>query len=177
VREESHREFTRRSDRIEELVSRIQNATDPAMRAVARELLAAVIELHGVALERILAAVRDLAGSEALLTGLAGDELVAGVLSLHGIHPVAIGTRVAQAIEKTQPYLRSHGGEVELESIENGVVRVRFKGACGHCSSSEATLKEAVEAAIYAAAPEIEAVIAASRPAPAQSEFVILESR
>jgi len=44
------REFSRRSERIEELVTRIESSGDPAMRAVASELLQGVVELHGVAL-------------------------------------------------------------------------------------------------------------------------------
>lgn len=170
------REFTRRSDRIEELVRRIEEAADPAMRAAARELLAAVIELHAAALDRILEAVRELAGGEAALEGLAGDELVAGVLSLHGMHPVPVATRVARAIESTAPYLRSHQGEAELESIEEGIVRIRFRGACGHCAGSEATLRQTLEAAILAAAPEIEAVMASADPGGTPPELVVLES-
>ena len=108
------------SDRIEELVSRIENTGDPAIRAVAQELLQAVIELHGVALERILDAVGDLPSGDAALSQIAADHLVSNVLSLHGIHPVAMEARVTTALEKAQPYLKSHGGNAELGSIEDG---------------------------------------------------------
>src|SRR5215469_4293721 len=104
------REFTRRSDRIEELVCRIENTGDPAIRAVAQELLQAVIELHGVALDRILDAVAELPNGANALRQIASDDLVSNVLSLHGIHPIALETRVAAALEKTRPYLESHGG-------------------------------------------------------------------
>ena len=173
---ESRREFARRSDRIEELVRRIESTGDPAMRAVAQELLQAVIELHGAALDRIIGAVAELPQGISALTSIAEDELVSNVLSLHGIHPVPIAERVAAALEKTQPYLQSHGGDVELESIENGVVRVRLKGACGHCSSSSATLKDAVEGAIYNAAPEVEAVLAESVASSPQPELEVLQA-
>ena len=174
---ESKREFSRRSDRIEELVTRIEKAADPAMRAVAQELLQAVIELHGVALDRIMAVVADLPQGESALAAISSDELVSNVLSLHGINPVPIETRVAAALEKTQPYLQSHGGDVELASIDKDVVRVKLKGACGHCSSSSETLRDAVESAIYNAAPEIATVVAESASATAQSDLVILQTR
>lgn len=171
------REFTRRSDRIEELVSRIENTGDPAIRAVAQELLQAVIELHGVALDRILDAVAELPSAEVALAQIAGDDLVSNVLSLHGIHPVAIEARVAAAIEKSRPYLKSHGGNVELASIEDGTVHVRLEGTCGSCSSSSETLKNHVEDAIYQAAPEVVTVIAESMPpAATHSDFVILQT-
>lgn len=173
---EGKREFTRRSDRIEELVARVESSGDPAMRAVAQELLQAVIELHGVALDRILAAVAELPEGESALKRIAGDELVSNVLSLHGINPVPVQERVVAALESTQPYLQSHGGDVELASIEGDVVHVKLKGTCGHCSSSSATLKDAVEGAIYNAAPEIAAVVAEPLPPDPHSNLVTLQA-
>jgi Fe-S cluster biogenesis protein NfuA len=172
----SKREFTRRSDRIEELVSRIENTGDPAIRAVAQELVQAVIELHGVALDRMLKAVAELPDGDAALAQIAADQLVSNVLSLHGIHPVPVATRVAEALEKSQPYLKSHGGSVELQSVEEGTVHLRLQGTRGSCSSSSETLKSTVESAIYDAAPEVAAVIAESAPT-ATSQFVILQTK
>lgn len=173
---ESRRGFARRSERIEELVSRIENCGDLASRAVAKELLQAVLELHGAALERILDAVHMAESGEAVLREISADALVSGVLSLHGIHPVAVEERVAAAIETARPYLASHGGSVELDSIEEAVVHVRLKGSCGSCSSSAETLKNAVEDAIFNAAPEIAAVVAEPVPAQPPSELVILRA-
>jgi Fe-S cluster biogenesis protein NfuA len=173
---ESKREFTRRSERIEELVSRIENAGDPAIRAVAQELLQAVIELHGVALDRILNAVAEVPEGKSALEQIASDELVSNVLSLHGIHPVAVETRITAALEKTQPYIKSHGGNIELESVEDGVVHVRMQGTCGSCSSSSETLKNTVESAIYDAAPEVVTVVAESVVRPPHSDLVILQT-
>jgi len=171
------REFTRRSDRIEELVSRIESTGDPAIRAVAQELIQAVLELHGVALDRIVTAIAELPEGEIALARMAGDELVSNVLSLHGVNPVAVETRVAEALEKTRPYLKSHGGDVELGSVQDGVVEVRLRGACGSCSSSSETLKNAVENAIYSAAPEVEEVTAKMIPSPAiNSGLVTLQT-
>jgi Fe-S cluster biogenesis protein NfuA len=175
--QEAKREFTRRSDRIEELVSRIESTGDPAIRAVAQELLQAVIELHGVALERMLDAVVEMPSGEKALAQIASDDLVSNVLSLHGIHPVALEARVAAALEKSRPYLKSHGGNVELASIDgDGNVHVRLQGTCGSCSSSTDTMKSTVEEAIYNAAPEVINVIAESMPAPPHSNLVTLQT-
>ncbi len=173
---QNRREFARRSERIEELVSRIENCGDLASRAVAKELLQSVLELHAAVLERILDAVRAAAGGEAAIREIAADALVSGVLSLHGIHPVAVEERVAAAIETTRPYLASHGGSVELASIEEGVVHVRLKGSCGSCSSSAETLENAVEDAVFNAAPEVAAVVAEPAPAQPHSELVVLRA-
>ena len=156
---ESRREFTRRSDRIEELVRRIEGEADPALRAVAQELLEAVIELHGVALDRILTAVAELPAAEAAIQQMTDDALVSGVLSLHGLHPASLEERVTAALEKARPYLKSHGGDVELASIEDGAVHVRLHGTCGSCASSSDTMRSTVESAIYDLAPEVATVI------------------
>ena len=84
------REFAHRSNRIEELVHRVESSGDLATRAVAQELLQCVIELHGAALQRILDVMAGLDGGDAALAAMARDELVSGVLSLHDLHPLSI---------------------------------------------------------------------------------------
>lgn len=162
---ETRREFTRRSDRIEELVSRVESTGDPAMRAVAQELLQAVIELHGVALERLLDEVAALPHGEEAIERIAQDDLLSNVLSLHGINPVPLETRVASALDKARPYLKTHGGNVELTGIDDGTVHVRLHGVSGGCHSTADTMKSAVEEAIYNLAPEVVTVIAETIPA------------
>lgn len=173
---DTKREFTRRSDRIEELVTRIENFGDPAIRAVSQELLQSVIELHGVALDRIMEAIATLPDGNSALESIAEDQLVSSVLSLHGINPVRLETRVTAALEKVRPYLKSHGGDVQLVSVDSdGTVHVSLKGACGSCSSSSETMKSTVENAIYEVAPEVATVISEAMPAPPHSELVQLQ--
>lgn len=169
------REFSRRTERIEELITRVEGSGDPAMRAVATELLQAVVELHGVALERILEAMVELPGGQEALDRLSVDELVSGVLSLHGIHPEPLETRVAVALDEVRPYLKSHGGDVELAEIADGTIRVRLRGTCGHCSGSAQTMKTTVEEAIYRVAPEAVAVVTEEIPAAPTSDLVTLQ--
>jgi Fe-S cluster biogenesis protein NfuA len=170
------REFNRRSDRIEELVSRVETCGDPAMRAVSQELLQAVIELHGVALECILDAVAELPEGSRAIDRMADDELVSNVLSLHGIHPRPLETRVASALEGARPYLKSHGGDVELNAIDDGIVHLTLHGTCGSCSSSSETLKNTVENAIYEAAPEVVTVISENIVVPPRPQLVTLQT-
>jgi Fe-S cluster biogenesis protein NfuA len=158
------REFTRRSDRIEELVRRLENEGDPATRAAAQELLQAVIELHGIAVERIFETLEAMDQGPSVLEALVADDLVSGVLSLHGIHPLPLNDRVAEAIEKARVQLGANGGNVELVSIEGSRVHVRLQSARGSCASTAATLAGTVENAIFNAAPEISAVIAETMP-------------
>lgn len=167
------REFARRSERVEELITRIESSGDPAMRAVASELLEAVVELHGVALERILESMVELPGGQEAVDALGEDEIVSGVFSLHGIHPQPLELRVAAALDAARPLLQSHGGDVELAQIDGGTVHLRLRGACGHCSGSAATLKSTVEESIYRFAPEVVTVITEEPAAPSEPNGLV----
>ena len=49
---------------------------------------------------------------------------------------------------------------MEFVSEKNGVVRIKLLGSCGSCPSSSVTLKNAVEDALFEAAPDIVEIIA-----------------
>ena len=144
-------------------------------RERAEELVRLVADLYGAGMERILDIVYD-AGrlDEEVLAALAGDDLVASLLLVHGLHPYDVGQRVEQALEGVRPYLGSHGGDVELLGVgDDGVVRLRLLGSCDGCPSSSVTLKLAVEGAIEAAAPEITAIVVEEAPADSGADTLI----
>lgn len=143
---------------------RIQNLLDASASggSVAREraeqLVREVSDLYGAALERMLAVA--VAADPRLADRFAGDDLVASLLLVHGLHPHDVRRRVAEALDSVRPYLGSHGGDVTLLGVERGpdgdhVVRLAFAGSCKSCPSSSVTLELAVQDAVRAAAPEI----------------------
>jgi Fe-S cluster biogenesis protein NfuA len=153
-------ELDRRIERIDEMIQRLEAGADPAVRATTQELVATLMELHGAGLDRILGLVRQSADAAGLVSRLAADELVQSLLLLHGLHPVNLQTRVLEALEKTRPYLRSHGGNVELVAVDaDGTVRLRMQGSCHGCPSSAVTLKLAIEKAIHEAAPDVTGIV------------------
>jgi Fe-S cluster biogenesis protein NfuA len=167
------KEFQRLSQRIERLIARIEAAPDPGARADALELTRSLMELHGAALDRLMEVVaRAGASGYALMDDFASDDLVASLLLLYGLHPHDLETRVRKALDRTRPFMHSHGGDVELLSVVEGVVRLRLVGSCRSCPSSTMTLKLAIEQAIYEAAPDVTEIItggqiAQEEPAPA----------
>jgi Fe-S cluster biogenesis protein NfuA/nitrite reductase/ring-hydroxylating ferredoxin subunit len=153
--------------RIDELTRKVEAMSDPEARAAALELLQSLMEFHGACIERMLEIASETgAAGQSIIEDFARDELVAGMLLLYGLHPVALETRVMQALEKVRPYLHSHGGNVEALSIEDGVVRLRLQGSCQSCPSSAMTLKLAIEEAIFEAAPDVAAIEAEGAPEP-----------
>jgi Fe-S cluster biogenesis protein NfuA/nitrite reductase/ring-hydroxylating ferredoxin subunit len=142
--------------RIEELSQELEAVQDERARAVAEELMAAALELHGRGLARVMELV-DEAGpaGAALRDALVGDGVVASLLLVHGLYPVDLETRVREALDEVRPYMESHGGDVELLGLENGVARLRLQGSCDGCPASSATLELAIKKALMEAAPDL----------------------
>jgi Fe-S cluster biogenesis protein NfuA len=74
---------------------------------------------------------------------------------IHGLYPVDLETRVREALDSVRPYMESHGGDVELLGIEDGVARLRLEGSCNGCPASASTMELAIEQALQEAAPDL----------------------
>ena len=66
--------------------------------------------------------------------------------------------KVQKSISKIRPMLQADGGDVELVDVEDGVVKVRLKGACAGCPMSQMTLKNGIERFLKQEIPEIKSV-------------------
>jgi Fe-S cluster biogenesis protein NfuA len=164
--------------RVDGLLEEIEGAIGAVPVDTALELVQALLDLYGEGLARIVGHVAaSPEAAEALARAFADDELVSHLLLLHGLHPEALESRVERALEGVRPYLRSHGGDVELIGVENGVARVRLHGSCHGCPASSLTLRMQVEDALRAAAPELACIEADGDAAavPAPSGLVALE--
>jgi Fe-S cluster biogenesis protein NfuA/nitrite reductase/ring-hydroxylating ferredoxin subunit len=175
--------------RVQELAAELESIADPAVRRTADELVAALVQMYGSGLERVVEAMAE-AGPEGreLLDGLAEDPVVASLLLIHDLHPVPLEQRVREALDRVRPYMESHGGDVELLDVTDGVARLRLQGSCRSCSASSSTLELAVRQALEEAAPDLEgmdvegvdesggagtALPMAAAPGPATSWFAV----
>ena len=136
--------------RIQELQERLDAAPDSPAKELGGELVGAIIALYGEGLERIVAEVGDRADR------LAEDPLVATLLLIHDLHPVPLAERVQAALDSVRPYMESHGGDVELLSLEQGIARIHLRGSCSDCSASAVTLELAIKQALEQMAPDLE---------------------
>jgi Fe-S cluster biogenesis protein NfuA len=53
--------------------------------------------------------------------------------------------KVEAILKNIRPALQRDGGDVELVDVNQGVVKVRLKGACGGCPMASMTLKNGIE--------------------------------
>jgi Fe-S cluster biogenesis protein NfuA len=151
--------FHSRLQHLDRLLHEAEHVADPASRSRLQQIVQAILDLHGSGLDRLLEHVAQAgAAGRGILDACARDDVVGGMLLLHGLHPLDVEERIQQALESVRPYLRSHGGNVELLEVSNGVVRLRLQGSCHHCPSSSLTMQQTVEEAIYGRAPEVTAI-------------------
>ena len=66
--------------------------------------------------------------------------------------------QVSAIIDEIRPLLQADGGDIELVGVQDGVVKVRLRGACAGCPGAQMTLKMAVERRIKSKIPEIQRV-------------------
>jgi Fe-S cluster biogenesis protein NfuA len=144
---------------VRALVERVEGLLE-GLDARGVEAMQALVVLYGEALARFVGGADPVE-----------DELLSHLLLLHDLHPVDVETRVRRALEDVRPYLGSHGGDVELVGVEDGVAHLRLAGTCNGCPSSTVTLQNAIEEAIMRAAPDLERIeaegVAEPQPAPA----------
>ena len=168
-------DVTARLRELEGLIREMEDGPESPARARARRLVAAVVELHGTALARLLevVAAAEVTGP-ALIDALAREPLVAGVLLLHGLHPLDLQTRARAAIAEAASGLRAHGATLALVGVADGAVRVRLERAPARGGLPPAALRARVEAALVAAVPDA-ARIEIEGPPDAEPTFVPLE--
>jgi Fe-S cluster biogenesis protein NfuA len=67
-----------------------------------------------------------------------------------------LAERVEEILDLIRPAIQSDGGDVELVDVsEDGVVLVRFQGACVGCPSSGITLQVGIERQLKEHVPEV----------------------
>lgn len=67
--------------------------------------------------------------------------------------------QVEEILKEIRPSLQADGGDVELVSVDDGVVSVRLTGSCAGCPMSTMTLKMGIERYLKGKVPEVKEVV------------------
>lgn len=151
-------EFQAKLRRLELLIQQSEKLTDNQARTHMREVVQALLDLHSTGLERVMNHVAVSEAGNEMMDAFIADEVVAGLLMLHGLHPLSTEERVRQALEEIQPDLQSHGSQVLFVEMDNGKALLRLESQSQDCQSSAAAMRQMIEEAIYAKAPDVTAV-------------------
>ena len=138
--------------RVGELYEELLEHPDPAVGKKVEEMLDWVDAFHREGLGRLVEMIRSWRG-EIFLESVARDEITGTFLATYDLGELPAGDTsaadaVAEALEEIRPYVESHGGTIAVDSIVDGVVKVRMLGSCDGCPSSAATLTVGVEQAL-----------------------------
>jgi Fe-S cluster biogenesis protein NfuA len=131
--------------------------------------VAGVAEIYGQALIRTLE-MADPGAVERML----GDELIAHLLALHGIHPVSVETRLARVIDELRAAVSEQGGTVELDRLDETVAVVQV--ALGGRAPRSADIEHTVRRAVMTAVPELANVRIVPAGDSSATAFVPLEA-
>lgn len=64
--------------------------------------------------------------------------------------------RIEQVLDTAvRPALQNHGGAIEVDHLENGVLYVKLLGQCAGCPSADLTNESLIEAELVKAVPEL----------------------
>jgi Fe-S cluster biogenesis protein NfuA/nitrite reductase/ring-hydroxylating ferredoxin subunit len=133
-------------------------------RAVAElDTLVQTLERDGDERALMLLELIDAIHRPALELIAAGDSqhpIAQAVLSMYGLAAADELEQVEAALDDLRPYIESHGGEVEVLAVQDGVVHLRMNGSCHGCAASAITLRRGIERRLRERVPGFREVIA-----------------
>ncbi|MEU6945585.1 hypothetical protein ABZ957_10160 [Streptomyces sp. NPDC046316] len=144
--------------RVEEVLDRLAENGDAEASAAAEEVVRVLMEFYGSGLARVVDLLgrpsADAAGGQPAdpLGPLLGDELVASLLTLHGLHPEDVPTRIDRALSALPQPVENAGFDAA-----SGVLRLRAiasSSGCG-CPSTQESVRQAAVDALACFAPEV----------------------
>lgn len=143
----SEAEFQAATQHLDALVQEFEALPLPDVQEKVFDLLQTVDAIHREGLNRLIGFLRAY-GHADLVERATEDPIIGTLLLLYDLVPADELTQVETALEQVRPYIHSHGGEVEVLDVVNGVVHLRLSGACQGCAGSAMTLKRGVESAL-----------------------------
>ncbi len=147
-------DFAMLAERVDLAVGEVRGLPDDARRR-ALALKSAVEEVHKVGLTKIVRALKADPRGKEILFELVDDPAVRMLFAMHGLIRADLRTRAERVVEMVRPQIQSHGGDVTLIDIQDGIALVRLSGSCTGCSMSAVTLRNTVEEALKEQCPEI----------------------
>jgi nitrite reductase/ring-hydroxylating ferredoxin subunit/Fe-S cluster biogenesis protein NfuA len=160
-------DFSVLAERVDKAVAEVR-ALDKEPQVKALAMKAAIEAFHKVGLVKIVQTLKADPQGKALLFELIDDPAVHMLFAMHGIVRADLRTRVSRVIDMVRPYMKSHGGDVELVDVTPDTAFIRLSGACNGCSMSSVTLRNGVEEALKENVPEIKKIeVLPNDPSPA----------
>ncbi|GAC1329832.1 MAG: hypothetical protein NVSMB17_06560 [Candidatus Dormibacteria bacterium] len=156
------------------LMTQLLDYPHPQVQELTEAMLQGLDMMHRSALIRMA----NLLDHQGVLEQAVADPVVRHVLDLYQIIEVSEEEKVDTALADIRPYIESHGGQLQVLSVREGVVTVALAGSCRSCAASTFTLKRGVEGALlehYEGFKRMVVEEAAAPPEQVRPTFISLE--
>jgi Fe-S cluster biogenesis protein NfuA/nitrite reductase/ring-hydroxylating ferredoxin subunit len=150
-------ELNHQGERIQQIIEQIETLPDGKARDLVQECIREMLSFYGSGIERMLKIISggNSTAAKDIYNDLIEDSFINGLLLIHDLHPLDLRTRLYKALDQVKPYMDSHGGSIELVSLEDGIAKLRLAGSCNGCASSSSTLELGVKQAIEENCPDL----------------------
>lgn len=174
------RDYREILDRVGELVDQLRSNADESVAGSVEELVDWLDVFHREGLGRFVEMIRQWRG-ELFLEQAALDPIVGELLTTYSlgvdVDSTSIDRVVQFALDDVRAYIHSHGGDLEVLSVTDGVVRLRMHGSCNGCTAADDTVTGRIEVALREhwidfRRLEVEDATAAAHPPPRPGHVV-----
>ena len=135
-------------DRVAELAEELLACSDGDVASRAEELVDWLDVFHREGLGRLVEMIRQWRG-EIFLEQAALDPVIGELLTTYSlgvdVDAATIDRVVQVALDDVRPYVHSHGGEIEVVGVTDGVVALRMHGSCNGCTAADETVAGRIE--------------------------------
>jgi Fe-S cluster biogenesis protein NfuA/nitrite reductase/ring-hydroxylating ferredoxin subunit len=149
--------FQAATQHLDELVQRFDALPLPELRDQVFDLLQTVDAIHRMGLSHLVALLGQ-EGRAEFFERAADDPIVRTLLLLYDMLPSDEIDQVETALSMIRPYIHSHGGQIEVLGVADGVVHLRLSGACQGCAGQAMTLQRGIVAALREGFPGFQGI-------------------
>lgn len=138
-------------ERVAALAEGVLNHPDDTVRRDVEEIIDWLDVFHREGVGRFVEMVRQWRG-EIFLEQASIDPIVGELLATYSlgvdVDKITIDRAVQGALDEVRPYVHSHGGDIEVLAIADGVVELRMHGSCNGCTAADDTVTSRIEVAL-----------------------------
>ncbi len=145
--------------RMETSIEALESIADPNARGLARDVLESALDLHAIALAKVLTICQETENGELLIRNLLADAYVGAVVLLHGLHPQDADARLRSKLAEMRPHWGVRGFRVELTHVDRTSARVRVVVSDDADRGTNKALALEIEQVLTEAAPDLDRIM------------------
>ena len=145
--------------RMETSIEALESIADPNARGLARDLLESALDLHAIALAKVLTICQETENGDLLIRNLLADAYVGAVVLLHGLHPQDADARLRSKLAEMRPHWGVRGFRVELTHVDRTAARVQVAVSDNADRGTNKALALEIEQVLTEAAPDLDRIM------------------